>query len=86
MQRYKRVENKQVESEASPKSNKKKKTKIWCKGKVGITHNPKWVKVQSYFGTFRWDNKCQRCGKIKGSWYPNSKYWPQPKPEGIPDE
>lgn len=60
------------------KGNKKKNTRKWCKGKVGIEHVPHIVEFEYYTAYFIYD-VCKNCGKrlkYKGvRAKPRVKYW-----------
>jgi len=61
------------QSELPPRHRSKKKTRKWCKGKVGISHEPAWVPSESYGWlsvmrpNYEYEHqvyKCRNCGKI----------------------
>ncbi len=59
---------------------KKKKTRKWCKGKVGVEHQPAWHDWEGMRALFRGTEcpmlyECVHCQKRLDIWYPLPRWY-----------
>lgn len=72
------------EVDANAKPAKKKNTKRWCRGKVGVEHVLECVKKEYYSCSVFYVHACTTCGKELAWWHPSTRWLP-PRDRKKPD-